>query len=88
MNDSQQEQLTDFNGLTIVNIKWNKKHVVNSKSKNKNLPEVFTVDIPQNIANIKDHQTYIDSIESFAYNFLTKKFGVEVSNCQVYLPLT
>lgn len=84
-----EEQAVENNGLVIANIKWWSSHILNNKSKNKELPTIFSVDIPQNIRLLKDtdNQQYLDAIESFVYNFLTRKFGVEVSFCQIYLPL-
>lgn len=47
-----------------------------------------TLDVPEGILKtMNDTKKFMENIESFAYNTLTKKYGAEVSYCQVYLPL-
>lgn len=46
------------------------------------------LDVPEGILKtMNDKQKFIDSIETFAYNTTTKKYGAEVMSCQIYLPL-
>ena len=85
-----EEQTLETNtGIIITNIKWWESHTLNNKSKNKELPSIFSVDLPEKIRQLKDtdFSLYQDSAESFAYNFLTRKFGIEVAFCQIYLPI-
>ena len=54
----------------------------------KEKPEMATLDVPEGILKtMNDTKKFMENIESFAYNTLTKKYGAEVSYCQVYLPL-
>ena len=70
--------------ILVVNIKYGKE--LNSKVKNK--PNMTVLDVPEGIMkSIKNESKFKDNIESFAYNTLTKKYGAEVSYCQVWLPL-
>ena len=70
--------------ILVVNIKYGKE--LNSKVKNK--LNMTVLDVPEGIMkSIKNESKFKDNIESFAYNTLTKKYGAEVSYCQVWLPL-
>lgn len=52
------------------------------------LPLQFTLDIPENILKQNSNKFNLkDTIETFVFNFLTKKYGHEVNNCSIWLPL-
>ena len=71
--------------ILISNIKFGGK-VLNSKIKDR--PTDAVLDVPEGILRTKsDKQKFEDTIESFAYNTLSRKYGKEVSYCQVWLPL-
>ena len=86
----EEQVIENNNGIIIVNIVFGGK-VVNNKLRNKEkeLPTVFAVDLPKKIKELEDKSIdlFNDVVETFAYDFLTKTFGVEVTHCQVYLPL-
>lgn len=81
-----EENLND-NSVIVVNIKWSKISFDGTVSKRKKLPEFFVLDLPERITTIPDKTTikYLDLIESFVYNTLTKKFQTEVINCQTWI---
>jgi len=75
----------------ITGITWNENstRAYASKKDNIELPTQFTLDLPENVlnqANKKDND-FNDVIESFVYNFLTRKFNHEVYSCSIWLPL-
>lgn len=80
--------------ILITGISWN-KHTTKALSakayisKDEELPEQFTLDVPENVLNQakKVNNEFNDIIETFVYNFLTRKFGHEVQHCQIWLPL-
>lgn len=77
---------TNENGyqVIIVNTKYGK--ILNEKIKDR--PEMSVLDIPEGILRtINKKNVFEDNVESFVYNTLTKKYGAEVSHCQIYLPL-
>jgi hypothetical protein len=85
------EELTNSNTMYITNIKWHKiqNHVFgfNKDIKFNTLPDQMVLEIPQNIQNTNVSEDKLkDIIESFVYNTLTKKYGYEVNNCQIWLP--
>ena len=84
------ENTSDKYQVFVANIHWSKKPLKNVKKTNKDsLPEYMSLDIPNQVlheAN-KSKTNFNDVIESFCYNLLTKKFGWEVTGCQVWLPL-
>lgn len=73
--------------INVVNIKYG----VSFLPRNRNRPDSATLDLPEAILKMKDKeggwQKFVDTVESFAYNTLTRKYGAEVSFCQVFLPL-
>lgn len=70
--------------VVVVNIKYGKVH--NPKIKER--PDMTVLDIPEGILRtIKNEEKFKDNIESFAYNTITRKYGAEVSYCQVWLPM-
>lgn len=85
------EDLNEVDGEIIVcNISYTDKTYGRTYGKrNKNqLPTIVGLDLPQNIKDMeaKDTQAFYDTVETFAYNTITKKYGFEVSHCQIYLP--
>jgi len=50
------------------------------------LPRQFTLDLPEAIWSQEGKADYYDVVETFVYNFLTRKFGYEVNCCQIWLP--
>ena len=75
--------------VLITNIKWNKDTIGQYRVKHDNyddLPTQFTLDIPDNIIKTNTSNTK-DLIETFVFNFLTKKYGHEVNNCSIWLLL-
>lgn len=76
----------------VVNIKyfpdrntWQKK---GKKGKEKEeLFESYILDIPPKIFEMREKKKdlYLDVVETFVYNTITKKTNREVSHCQIYL---
>ena len=52
------------------------------------VPEMISLNIPSGIMRLRnsDLGKFYDEVESFAYNCISKKYGVEVTYCQVLLP--
>ena len=76
--------------VLITNIVWNKDttgqyHI--KYDKYDKLPKQFTLDLPESVFNQAKKNVFKDVIESFVYNFLTRKYNHEVNNCQIWLPL-
>lgn len=73
--------------VIAVNIKYSKNSMDGKPSKRKNLPETFVLDLPERITQLpdKNDQKYLDLIETFVYNTLTKKFQTEVEHCQIWI---
>lgn len=70
--------------ILVVNIKYGKE----LGNKNKSKPSMTVLDLPDNIIKIqKNEDKFKDSVETFVYNTITKKYGAEVNNCQIWLPL-
>jgi len=72
--------------VTVTNIKYGRKFYT---ARGKERPEMVTLDVPESLLKVKDKddEKFRDGVESFAYNTVTRKFGAEVSFCQVWLPL-
>lgn len=89
------EIVNEANGyqILITGISWNKESTKSYRTKSdvkvEDLPDQFTLDLPENIMNQakKKNNVFNDVVESFVYNFLTHKFGHEVYHCQIWLPL-
>lgn len=75
------------NSVIVVNIRYARISMDGSMSKKKNLPEFFVLDLPERITQLPDKsdQKYLDLIETFVYNTLTKKFQTEVEHCQIWI---
>jgi hypothetical protein len=83
-----EEYTYSYTTAIITNIKVNRNTAKNSKVENSVIPCTITVELPENITKLlleKNKDAY-DIVESFAYNAMTKRFGMEVSYLQVYLP--
>ena len=83
------------NQVIVVNVAWNNvKSMFSSKYRGKNkkedrsFPTSFVLDLPDVVYSMKESSEKTDAIESFAYNYLSKKFNCEVNKCQVFLPLS
>ena len=69
--------------ITITDIKYGRE----LSGKVKHRPEITTLDVPESLLKLKeDNAKFMENIESFAYNMLTRKYGAEVCHCQVWLP--
>lgn len=91
---SKDNIITESDGyqILITDIKWNPTAAASYASKKadkQELPEQFSLDLPENVLNQanKKNNVFNDVIESFIYNFLTRKFNHEVYHCQIWLPL-
>ncbi len=74
--------------LFVTSITWNKTPIKHFQKKgNEELPEQASIDLPQQIADQEKSQDFKDTVESFVYNLLTRKYGHEVYSCQIWLPL-
>ena len=75
------------NSVIVVNIKYAKISRDGTTSKRKNLPEFFVLDLPERITQLPDKsdQKYLDLIETFVYNTLSKKFQTDVEYCQIWI---
>lgn len=77
--------------VLVCNIYWGKKaySAAAKKMQPSDLPAQISLDIPTGVlAEIKKKPSEESSIiEQFVYNLLHKKFGHEVNNCQIWLPL-
>ena len=84
----ENEAIVTSNDIFISNIKWWKKHTLKNKVNFDELPETYQISIPNNMLEMykKNYKQFCDEIETFCYNFLAKKFNVEVSYCQIWLP--
>lgn len=70
--------------VSVVNIRYarGKVHVEGR------VPEIVTLSIPEGIMRLKkDKAKFEEEVEAFAYNCLSRKYGVEITSCQVFLPL-
>lgn len=83
--------------VIISGITWNPNSIRsyhNKRDYEGELPTQFTLDLPENKLNEalkaekKDgEQGFKDVIETFCYDFLTRKFCHEVYSCSIWLPL-
>lgn len=82
------ENETSSYQILVCNIHWDSKSALR-KVKVDELPVQLALDVPENVLNqaSKKNNVFNDIVEQFAYNLLTRKFGCEVSSCQVWLPL-
>lgn len=82
---------TESDGYQVIvaNIFWNSKSKTNSRKENKDeLPTQMSLNIPDQVlkeAN-KNKNNFNDIVEQFCYNLLTRKYGKEVTSCQIWLP--
>ena len=83
------ESNDNSNQILITNITWNKNAIHSHSKQEDGLPTQFALDLPENVVNQanKKGNNYKDVVESFAYNFLTRKFDHEVWSCSIWLPL-
>ena len=70
--------------VIVCNIKYGGK-VLNNKIHEK--PDITVLDIPEDILKTKKNdQKFKDNIETFVYKTISRKYGKEVSYCQIWLP--
>lgn len=74
----------------IVNISYLPDSNQTNPKDRKNPDELFDsyiLDIPPKIFEIreKNPKLYLDVVETFAYNTISRKTGREVAHCQIYL---
>lgn len=83
------EQHSDIGNYQVIvcNIHYSRESASRRVNFN-DLPEQIALDIPQSVLNQakKSKNDFYDVIEQFAYNLLSRKFGIEVCSCQVWLP--
>ena len=75
--------------VIVANIFWNHKSHTNSKKVADNdLPTQMSLNIPDQVLNQakKASNNFNDIIEQFCYNLLSRKYGKEVTSCQIWLP--
>ena len=75
--------------VIVANIFWNHKSRTNSRKDNgTELPTQMSLNIPDQvlIQARKAKNNFNDIIEQFCYNLLTRKYGKEVTSCQIWLP--
>ena len=82
------ESSINQNSVIVVNVHFAKYARDGKASKKKNLPNSFVLDLPERITMFEDKasQQYLDLIETFVYNTLSKKFQTDVWSCQIWLP--
>ena len=76
--------------VLVTNIKWNKDQIGQYRvhhDKYETLPSQYTLDIPENVTKqAKSGKCELKEIvETFVFNFLSKKYGHEVNNCAIWL---
>ena len=70
--------------ITVVNIKYGDEF----RSYRGIRPQSIVLDVPRDIISLKNNwDKFLDCVESFAYNTISRSFGAYVCNCQVFLPL-
>ena len=88
MSETEVNDVNEENGgyqIMVVNIKYGK--VLSNKTKER--PSMVTLDVPLAILktrNSGNEQRFLEAVETFAYNTVTRKYGAEVNYCQVCLP--
>ena len=80
-----------YNTVIATNIKVDRRTAKNEKCENAQIPYSVFLDLPENITNMFLTRRYPENecyeiLESFAYNALTKRFGMEVTHLQLYIP--
>lgn len=75
------------NSVIVVNVKFARK-TREGKNTKRSMPDSFVLDLPERITMFEDKnsQQYLDLIETFVYNTLSKKFQTDVWSCQIWLP--
>ena len=84
MSENESNEENPQNQIMVVNIKYGRFLTTKIKER----PEMVTLDLPESLVKIRNKtEKFLDGVESFAYNIITRKYGAEVCNCQVFLPL-
>lgn len=70
--------------VNVVNISYDRKQ----KPRVREIPDCIPLTIPDGILNLRDKkEKFLEEIEYFVYNSLSRKFGVDVCFCQIFLPM-
>lgn len=90
-NYREDEQKNETYQVLVGYITWNKDSTLPYRSKyseKRGLPEQMPFDIPSSVVEQarRSKDRFEDTIESYVYNALTRKFGHEVLHCQIWLP--
>ena len=88
MEITENENLDEYQ-VIVANIFWNHKSRTNSKKDNgTELPTQMSLTIPDQVLQQarKVKNNFNDIIEQFCYNLLSRKYGKEVTSCQIWLP--
>lgn len=88
METTDNENTNEYQ-VIVANIFWNHKSRTSSKKVNGNeLPAQMSLNIPDQVLNQarKASNNFNDIIEQFCYNLLSRKYGKEVTSCQIWLP--
>ena len=75
--------------VIVTNITWSKDTVGKFRSKKDftdRLPDQMSFNLPDSLAKKDGKEGFKDEVETFTYNFLTKRFNHEVYSCQIWLP--
>lgn len=76
--------------LMIVNIKWDKETIGKYRSKkdfSDKLPDQMSVILPESLARKENTPDFNDTVETWVYNFLAKRFNHIAHYCQIWLPV-
>ena len=87
--ETLENENSDGYQVIVANIFWNYKSRTNSKKDNgAELPTQMSLTIPDQVLQQarKVKNNFNDTIEQFCYNLLSRKYGKEVTSCQIWLP--
>ena len=79
------EEMIETEGYVAIAVNIKYGNIKNEKIKTR--PDIAYVEIPEGKLKCKDEEKRNDLIESYVYDYITKKYGAEVNYCQVYLPI-
>ena len=73
------------NQIQVVNIKYTKTDKTRQSTI---IPDILSFEIPEGLLKVKSNtEKFISELETFVYNSISRKYGVEVNFCQIFLPL-
>lgn len=75
--------------VIVCNISWSNNILASyaKKDHRSDLPVQMSLDIPKSVLAQAKKSNFNDVVEQFCYNTLTRKYGREVTTCQIWLPL-